>query len=78
MTLGHTDCTCAQANPGASDEVREQVFKHVMNNFKIVMTIALVLRIGEPRGKASETSQLYHKPRDNLKSAKKKRQSQHS
>ena len=26
-TLGHACCTCGQADPRASDEVKEQVFK---------------------------------------------------
>ena len=27
-------CSCGQANPGANDEVKEEVFKHVMNCFE--------------------------------------------
>ena len=28
---GHTHCTCGQANPGASGEVKEQLFKNVVS-----------------------------------------------
>ena len=35
---------CGQANLGASDEVMEEVFKHVMNCFKILTTSACVFQ----------------------------------
>ena len=48
-TLGHTCCTCGQANPGASDEVKEKV-KQVMNCFKILRTSEFS-KPGNPEGK---------------------------
>ena len=33
-TLADTCCTCEQANPGASGEVKEEIFQHVMNCFQ--------------------------------------------
>ena len=57
MKLLDTRCTCGAAHPGASDEIKEQVF----NNVPFQKTIGRF-----------EDSQLYHKARDHLKSARKK------
>ena len=43
-----TCCTCGQANPGASDKVKEQVFTNEMNCFNILATSAFVLELGNP------------------------------
>ena len=58
---------------GASDQVNEQVFKNVMNGFNILTTSTFVPELGNPCETigSSEVSQMYHKARDHLKSAKK-------
>ena len=64
-----TCCTCGQANPGASDEVKEQVFKNEMN------CAHLFLELVKPRVKTvgrSDGTQLCLKARDHLKGATKK------
>ena len=62
-TPGYTSCKCGFILPGASDEIKKQVPKDVMNFFSMLTTSAFVLKAGTSREKTvgrSEGSQLYH------------------
>ena len=65
-TPGYTSCKCGFVHPGASDEIKKQVPKDVMNFFSMLTTSAFVLKAGTSREKTvgrSEVSQLYHHTR---------------
>ena len=76
MNLLDIQCTCGRANPGASGEVKEQIFKNVVNCFYVLTASAFVIEKQErPVGKqlvSPKGSQLYHKAREHLKRIKKK------
>ena len=77
--LGHTRCTCGHTNPGASDEVKEQVLNNVMSCLKTPTTFAFVLKQGTPEEKlvAAKSHHRDHRVRDHLKSVKKMDKTNH-
>ena len=74
-TPGHTYCKCGLALLGASDDVKKQVLKNIINFFRKLTTSAFVFEQVRPRRKTfgrNEDSQLYDKARDHFYSAVKK------
>ena len=49
-TLGHTYCECGLMLPGASDDVKKQIIKNVINCFNVMKTSAFVLEMECPNG----------------------------
>ena len=70
-TPGHTYCESGCLLLGASEEVKNQVPKNVINCCSILKTSAFVSKTGAARGKTigrSDDSQWYHKACDHNKS----------
>ena len=71
-THGHTWCKSGLVLVGATDEVKKQILKNVINCFDIFRTSAFVSLSGKLTRKTvgrSEGSQLYHQAREHYKGA---------
>ena len=74
MSVGRTGCYCKGMIPGASEEVEEQIVKHVIQNFDFLTMSAFKIKKGIARGNKhviSKEAQDHDKAKDALKSAPK-------